>query len=97
GDRYTWPDSTYVRRPSFFEGMPEQPTEVEPIEGARGPAVPGDSIPTDHISPAGAIKKDSPAGQWLIEQGVEPRDFNSYGSPGAKPEVRVRRARCHKT
>jgi aconitate hydratase len=90
GDRYTWPESTYVRRPSFFEGMPEQPTEIEPIEGARVLAVLGDSITTDHISPAGAIKKDSPAGQWLIEQGVEPRDFNSYGSRRGNHEVMIR-------
>ena len=62
GDRYTWPDSTYVRRPSFFEGMPAEPPGVEPIRGARVLAVLGDSITTDHISPAGAIKKDSPAG-----------------------------------
>ena len=90
GDRYTWPDSTYVRRPSFFEGMPEQPEEVKPIEGARVLAVLGDSITTDHISPAGAIKKDSPAGQWLIEQGVEPREFNSYGSRRGNHEVMIR-------
>jgi aconitate hydratase len=90
GDRYTWPDSTYVRRPSFFEGMPEEPQQIEPIEGARVLAVLGDSITTDHISPAGAIKKDSPAGQWLIEQGVEPRDFNSYGSRRGNHEVMVR-------
>ncbi len=90
GDRYTWPDSTYVRRPTFFEGMPEQPTDIEPIEGARVLAVLGDSITTDHISPAGAIKKDSPAGKWLIEQGVEPRDFNSYGSRRGNHEVMVR-------
>jgi aconitate hydratase len=90
GDRYTWPDSTYVRRPSFFEGMPEEPTQVEPIEGARVLAVLGDSITTDHISPAGAIKKDSPAGKWLIEQGVEPGDFNSYGSRRGNHEVMIR-------
>jgi aconitate hydratase len=90
GDRYTWPDSTYVRRPSFFEQLPEEPTDVEPIEGARVLAVLGDSITTDHISPAGAIKKDSPAGKWLIEQGVEPRDFNSYGSRRGNYEVMVR-------
>jgi aconitate hydratase len=90
GDRYTWPDSTYVRRPSFFEGMPEQPEDVQPIRGARVLAVLGDSITTDHISPAGAIKKDSPAGQWLIEQGVEPRDFNSYGSRRGNHEVMIR-------
>jgi aconitate hydratase len=90
GDRYAWPDSTYVRRPSFFEDMPAEAQEVEPIEGARVLAVLGDSVTTDHISPAGAIKKDSPAGQWLIEQGVEPGDFNSYGSRRGNHEVMVR-------
>jgi aconitate hydratase len=90
GDRYTWPDSTYVRRPSFFEGMPAEAPGVEPIEGARVLALLGDSITTDHISPAGAIKKDSPAGAWLIEQGVEPRDFNSYGSRRGNHEVMIR-------
>ena len=90
GDRYTWPDSTYVRRPSFFEGMPAEAPGVEPIDGARVLALLGDSITTDHISPAGAIKKDSPAGQWLIEQGVEPRDFNSYGSRRGNHEVMIR-------
>ncbi len=90
GDRYTWPDSTYVRRPSFFEGMPAEPPGVEPIAGARVLALLGDSITTDHISPAGAIKKDSPAGRWLIEQGVEPGDFNSYGSRRGNHEVMIR-------
>jgi aconitate hydratase len=90
GDRYTWPDSTYVRRPSFFERMPADPPGVEPIEGARVLAVLGDSITTDHISPAGAIKKSSPAGAWLIEQGVGPADFNSYGSRRGNHEVMVR-------
>ena len=90
GDRYTWPDSTYVRRPSFFEGMPAEPAAVEPIVGARVLALLGDSITTDHISPAGAIKKDSPAGRWLIEQGVEPGDFNSYGSRRGNHEVMIR-------
>ncbi len=90
GDRYTWPDSTYVRRPSFFEGMPAEPPGVEPVRGARVLAVLGDSITTDHISPAGAIKKDSPAGRWLIEGGVEPRDFNSYGSRRGNHEVMIR-------
>ena len=90
GDRYTWPDSTYVRRPSFFEGMPAEAPGVEPIAGARVLALLGDSITTDHISPAGAIKKDSPAGAWLIEQGVEPRDFNSYGSRRGNHEVMIR-------
>ncbi len=90
GDRYTWPDSTYVRRPSFFDGMPSEPPPVEPIAGARVLALLGDSITTDHISPAGAIKKASPAGEWLIEQGVEPRDFNSYGSRRGNHEVMIR-------
>ena len=90
GDRYTWPDSTYVRKPSFFEGMDPEPKPVEPISGARVLAVLGDSVTTDHISPAGAIKKDSPAGEWLIENGVEPRDFNSYGSRRGNHEVMIR-------
>ncbi len=90
GDRYTWPDSTYVRKPSFFEGMPAEPNPVEPIQGARVLAVLGDSVTTDHISPAGAIKKASPAGQWLIDQGVEVRDFNSYGSRRGNHEVMIR-------
>ncbi|HEY1285398.1 MAG TPA: aconitate hydratase [Solirubrobacterales bacterium] len=89
-DRYSWPDSTYVRRPTFFEGMPAEAPGVESIEGARVLAVLGDSITTDHISPAGAIKKDSPAGSWLIENGVEPRDFNSYGSRRGNHEVMIR-------
>ena len=90
GDRYTWPDSTYVRKPSFFEGMDPEPAPVEPIQGARVLAVLGDSVTTDHISPAGAIKKDSPAGRWLQEQGVEVRDFNSYGSRRGNHEVMIR-------
>jgi aconitate hydratase len=90
GDRYEWPDSTYVRRPTFFEGMDEEPQPVEPIENARVLAVLGDSVTTDHISPAGAIKKNSPAGQWLIDNGVEPRDFNSYGSRRGNHEVMIR-------
>ncbi len=90
GDRYTWPDSTYVRRPSFFEGMPAEAPGVKPIRGARVLALLGDSITTDHISPAGAIKKDSPAGAWLIEHGVGPADFNSYGSRRGNHEVMIR-------
>jgi aconitate hydratase len=89
-DRYTWPDSTYVRKPSFFEGMDPEPKPVEPIEGARVLAVLGDSVTTDHISPAGAIKKDSPAGRWLQDEGVEVRDFNSYGSRRGNHEVMIR-------
>jgi aconitate hydratase A / 2-methylisocitrate dehydratase len=89
-DRYTWPSSTYVRRPSFFDGMPAEPPGAEPIAGARVLAVLGDSITTDHISPAGAIKKNGPAGQWLIGEGVDPRDFNSYGSRRGNHEVMIR-------
>ena len=90
GDRYTWPDSTYVREPPYFEGMDAEPAPIEPISGARALAVLGDSVTTDHISPAGAIRKDSPAGRWLIENGVEPRDFNSYGSRRGNHEVMIR-------
>jgi aconitate hydratase len=90
GDRYTWPDSTYVREPPFFADMGPEPPPVEPIAGARALAVLGDSVTTDHISPAGAIKKQSPAGRWLIEHGVEPRDFNSYGSRRGNYEVMTR-------
>ena len=90
GDRYTWPDSTYVRRPSFFEAMPAAAPGVEPIAGARALALLGDSITTDHISPAGAIKRDSPAGRWLTDQGVEVKDFNSYGSRRGNHEVMIR-------
>ncbi|HEX5593699.1 MAG TPA: aconitate hydratase [Solirubrobacterales bacterium] len=90
GDRYTWPDSTYVRRPSFFEEMPAQAPGVAPIAGARALALLGDSVTTDHISPAGAIKRDSPAGRWLGEQGVEVKDFNSYGARRGNHEVMIR-------
>jgi len=90
GDRYTWPDSTYVRRPSFFEQMPAEAPGIAPIAGARTLALLGDSITTDHISPAGAIKRDSPAGRWLTEQGVEVKDFNSYGSRRGNHEVMIR-------
>ena len=90
GEIYSWPASTYVRKPSFFDDMPPDPPGIEPIEGARVLAVLGDSITTDHISPAGAIKRESPAGAWLIENGVEPADFNSYGSRRGNHEVMVR-------
>ena len=90
GDRYTWPESTYVRRPSFFEEMPAEAPGVEPIAGARALALLGDSITTDHISPAGAIKRDSPAGRWLTDQGVDVKDFNSYGSRRGNHEVMIR-------
>ena len=90
GDRYTWPDSTYVRQPSFFQDIPADPPGITPVEGARVLAVLGDSVTTDHISPAGAIKKDGPAGKWLTEQGVEAGDFNSYGSRRGNHEVMIR-------
>ena len=90
GDRYDWPDSTYVRRPTFFDGMPAEPAPPAPIRAARALALLGDSITTDHISPAGAIKKASPAGRWLIENGVEPGEFNSYGSRRGNHEVMIR-------
>jgi aconitate hydratase len=90
GDRYDWPASTYVRQPSFFQNIPADPPGLTAVEGARVLAVLGDSVTTDHISPAGAIKKDSPAGHWLTEQGVEPGDFNSYGSRRGNHEVMIR-------
>ncbi|MEA2288826.1 MAG: aconitate hydratase, partial [Solirubrobacteraceae bacterium] len=81
GDRFAWDEaSTYVAQPPYFEGMPAEPEAVQDIEGARVLAKLGDSVTTDHISPAGAIKKDSPAGRYLMEHGVEPKEFNSYGS-----------------
>lgn len=92
GDRFAWEaTSTYVRRPPYFDGMSEEaPTQVAPIEGARVLAVLGDSITTDHISPAGSIKASSPAGRYLVEHGVDPKDFNSYGSRRGNDEVMVR-------
>ena len=84
-------ESTYVRRPPYFEGMPADPSAgFEEIRGARALAVLGDSVTTDHISPAGAIKKDSPAGTYLLEHGVEQREFNSYGSRRGNHEVMMR-------
>src|SRR5204862_328747 len=75
---------------TFFDDLDSEPRPPEPMEGARVLAVLGDSVTTDHISPAGAIKKDSPAGQWLIDQGTEVRDFNSYGSRRGNHEVMIR-------
>lgn len=90
-DIYAWEeDSTYIRRPSFFDDMPREPRELTDIEGARVLALLGDSVTTDHISPAGAIRRDSPAGQYLISHGVEPRDFNSYGARRGNHEVMIR-------
>jgi aconitate hydratase len=88
---YDWDDaSTYVRMPSFFEGMPAEPTAPEPIVGARVLAILGDSVTTDHISPAGAIKAESPAGAYLLERGVKPGDFNSYGTRRGNHEILAR-------
>jgi aconitate hydratase len=91
GDLYDWRDeSTYVRRPPYFDGMSLEPGRVEDIRGARCLVQVGDSVTTDHISPAGAIKPDSPAGKYLIEHGIERKDFNSYGSRRGNHEVMVR-------
>jgi aconitate hydratase len=91
GDTFEWDDSsTYVRRPPYFDGMPQSPAPVEDISGARVLLKLGDSVTTDHISPAGSIKKDSPAGKYLTEHGVEQRDFNSYGSRRGNHEVMIR-------
>ena len=91
GNTFEWDEnSTYVRRPPYFDGMPDEPTPVEDIDGARVLLKLGDSVTTDHISPAGAIKKDSPAGRYLAEHGVEQRDFNSYGSRRGNHEVMIR-------
>ena len=91
GERFAWePDSTYVRRPPYFDGMPDTPPPVADIRGARVLCLLGDSITTDHISPAGSIRKTHPAGQYLIAHGVEPKDFNSYGARRGNHEVMVR-------
>ncbi|HEY0674132.1 MAG TPA: aconitate hydratase AcnA [Longimicrobiales bacterium] len=91
GDLFAWEgDSTYVKNPPYFDDMPAQPTAVENITGARVLAILGDSITTDHISPAGAIKANSPAGKYLQENGVAPKDFNSYGSRRGNHEVMMR-------
>jgi aconitate hydratase len=91
GESFAWDDgSTYVRLPPFFESLPAEPAAITDIEGARVLAVLGDSVTTDHISPAGAIKRDGPAGRYLIDHGVEPRDFNSYGSRRGNHDVMMR-------
>ncbi|MEV8088474.1 aconitate hydratase AcnA [Streptomyces nigra] len=91
GDTFEWdPESTYVRKPPYFEGMQMEPAPVTDITGARVLAKLGDSVTTDHISPAGAIKADTPAGKYLTEHGVERRDFNSYGSRRGNHEVMIR-------
>ena len=91
GDLFAWDEaSTYVRRPPYFDGMPREHGSVEDIHGARCLVIVGDSVTTDHISPAGAIKPDSPGGRYLVEHGVERKDFNSYGSRRGNHEVMVR-------
>jgi aconitate hydratase len=91
GDLFAWdPDSTYVRLPPYFQDMPREPAAVEDVKGARCLVMLGDSVTTDHISPAGAIRPDSPAGKYLIDHGVERKDFNSYGSRRGNHEVMVR-------
>ncbi len=91
GDTFDWdPESTYVRRPPYFDGMSPEPSNVTDIRGARVLAMLGDSVTTDHISPAGAIKVDSPAGEYLKAHGVERRAFNSYGSRRGNHEVMIR-------
>lgn len=87
---YSWDESTYIKNPPYFAGMQKAPGALKGISGARVLAVLGDSITTDHISPAGSIKKDSPAGRYLISKGVQPIDFNSYGSRRGNDEVMVR-------
>ena len=91
GKTFEWDaDSTYVRKPPYFDGMPAQPSPVTDISGARVLAKLGDSVTTDHISPAGAIKADTPAGQYLTEHGIARKDFNSYGSRRGNHEVMIR-------
>ncbi len=91
GKTFAWDeDSTYVRKPPYFDGMPDEPEPVTDISDARVLLKLGDSVTTDHISPAGAIKKDSPAGKYLAEHGVDQRDFNSYGSRRGNHEVMIR-------
>jgi aconitate hydratase len=91
GKTFAWdPESTYVRKPPYFEGMAPDPSPVSDVSGARVLAKLGDSVTTDHISPAGSIKADTPAGQYLVEHGVEKRDFNSYGSRRGNHEVMIR-------
>jgi aconitate hydratase len=91
GDTFEWdPNSTYVRKPPYFDSMPAEPEPVDDISGARVLAMLGDSVTTDHISPAGAIKADSPAGEYLTSHGVARRDFNSYGSRRGNHEVMIR-------
>jgi len=90
GATYTWPESTYIAEPPFFKGFTMQPGQMPTVRGARALAIFGDSVTTDHISPAGAIMEDSPAGKWLLANGVMKQDFNSYGSRRGNHEVMMR-------
>jgi aconitate hydratase len=91
GDRFAWAEeSTYVRNPPYFEGMPAKPGAVADIRGARVLALLGDSVTTDHISPAGSIGKDTPAGKYLLSKGVQQSDFNQYGARRGNHEVMMR-------
>jgi aconitate hydratase len=91
GDLYNWdPASTYIKLPPYFDGMPKTPPALADIRGARVLAMLGDSVTTDHISPAGSIPVDSPAGKYLIERGVKPHEFNSYGARRGNHEVMMR-------
>jgi aconitate hydratase len=90
GDAYQWDDSTYIKNPPYFDGMSMAVEPIRDVHGARLLGLFGDSITTDHISPAGNIKKDSPAGRYLQDRGVQPADFNSYGSRRGNDDVMVR-------
>ncbi len=91
GETYTWSTkSTYIRQPNYFNGFSLTPPGIKPLKNLRVLAILGDSVTTDHISPAGSIKKDSPAGKWLMENGVDPKDFNTYGARRGNHEVMVR-------
>ncbi|RAE56623.1 aconitate hydratase, partial [Burkholderia multivorans] len=91
GAIFEWDEnSTYVRKPNYFDGMTLETVPVTDIEGARVLAKLGDSVTTDHISPAGSFKADTPAGKYLVEHGVERKDFNSYGSRRGNHEVTIR-------
>src|SRR5205814_9885001 len=91
GDLFAWdPGSTYVPLPPYFDGISREPGRFEDVSGARCLVSLGDSVTTDHISPAGSIKPESPAGRYLVEHGVERRDFNSYGARRGNHEVMIR-------
>src|SRR6185369_12456953 len=91
GERFDWDaDSTYIRNPPFFEGLTLQPPAQSDLRGARVLALLGDSVTTDHISPAGSIPADSPAGRYLVGLGIQPKDFNSYGARRGNHEVMIR-------